>query len=102
MISTGLHSDFDAPPEIPVFLGSIPKHACRESSSDAISGTAVAVVDALKGKEKAQEPSTSASGISLEISVELRMKNYEQLRYLQQLYMIMESLLEKSTRSRSK
>ena len=67
MISNGLHSDFYAPPEIPVILGSTPKRARRESLSDAISGASVAIVDALKGKEKAQEPSTSAiqSGISL-------------------------------------
>ena len=29
MISTGLHSDYDTPPEIPAFLGSTPKRACK-------------------------------------------------------------------------
>lgn len=85
MISTCLHGDFDTPPEIPAFLGSTPERARRESLSDALSGAAIAVVDALKGKE---EPSTPVmpSGISPGRSVELRMKNNEQMRYLQQLY----------------
>ena len=88
MISTGLHSDYDTPPEIPAFLGSTPKRACKESLSDVISGAAVAFANAMKGKEKDQErpiPVVS-SGVSPGRSVELRMKNYEQLRYLQELY----------------
>ena len=66
MISPSLHNDFDTPPEIPVFLGSTPKHARRESLLNAISGAAVFLVDALKGKEKTQEPPASAiqSGVS--------------------------------------
>ncbi len=89
MISTGLHNDFDEPPEIPVFQGSTPKRARRESLSDAISGAAVAFADSLKGRNENQSPASTsvlASGISPGRSVELRMKNYEQLRYLQQLY----------------
>ena len=88
MISTGLHSDYDTPPEIPAFLGSTPKRSRRESFSDAISGAAVAFAGALKEREKGQEQPTSVvpSGTSPGRSVELRMKNYEQLRYLQQLY----------------
>lgn len=88
MIATGLHSDYDTPPEIPAFLGSTPKRTRRESFSDAISGAAVAFADAIKGKEKSNKSQGSAtsSGVSPGRSVELRMKNYEQLRYLQQLY----------------
>ena len=62
--------------------------------SDTISEAAVSIVHALSGstKEKGKErdtPTKSASvsiGISPGKSVELRMKNFEQLRYLQQLY----------------
>ena len=56
--------------------------------SDAISGAAVAFANAMKGKEKDQERPISAvsSGVSHGRSVELRMKNYKQLRYLQELY----------------
>ena len=86
MITTGLHSDYDTPPEIPAFLGSTPKRARRESLSEAMSGAAVVFADALKGKEKDEKHQGSVvkSGISPGRSVELRMKNYEQ--YLQQLY----------------
>ncbi len=89
MLSTGLHNDFDDPPEIPAFQGSTPKRARRESLSDAISGAAVAFTDSLKSRNENQSPASTsvlASGISPGRSVELRMKNYEQLRYLQQLY----------------
>lgn len=62
--------------------------------SDTISEAAVSIVHALSGstKEKGKEqdtPTKSASvsiGISPGKSVELRMKKFEQLRYLQQLY----------------
>ena len=56
--------------------------------SGALSGAVVAFADALKGREKNQERPTSVvpSGISPGQSVELRMKNYEQLCYLQQLH----------------
>ena len=89
MISAGLHSDFDNPPEIPAFLGSTPKRARRESLSEAISGAAVAFADVLKGKKDPEQPTSNTvvpSGISPGRSVELRMKNYEQLRYLQKLF----------------
>ena len=88
MISTGLHSDYDTPPEIPAFLGSTPKRGSRESFLDASNGAVVAFADALKGREKNQERPTSVvpSGISPGQSVELRMKNYKQLCYLQQLF----------------
>ena len=57
-----------------MFLGTTPKRARKENLSDALSGAAIAVVDALsdalsgaaiavvdvlKGKKKAQEPSAS-------------------------------------------
>ena len=66
----------------------LPKHACKEGLSDAISGAAVVFANAMKGKEKDQERPISvvSSSVSLGQSVELRMKNYEQLRYLQELY----------------
>lgn len=85
MISNGLHDDFDNPPSIPAFLGSTPKRPRRDSLSDAISVAAVTFADAMKqGREK---PTTVVGGgVSPGRSVELRMKNYEQLHYLQQLY----------------
>ena len=60
--------------------------------SDTISEAAASIVHALSSGEKGKEqdtPTKSASvgiGVSPGKSVELRMKNFEQLRYLQQLY----------------
>ena len=89
-ISAGLH---DSPPDLPAFLQSQPKKPCKqESLSDTISEAAVSIVHALSSREKGKEQDTrtkSASvstGVSPGKSVELRMKNFEQLRYLQQLY----------------
>ena len=94
-IGAGLHDDFDSPPDLSAFSQSQPKKPPkRESLSDTISEAAVSIGHALsestkeKGKEQ-DTPTKSASvsiGISPGKSVELRMKNFEQLRYLQQLY----------------
>ena len=89
-IVSGVHSDYDNPPDFPAFSGTAPKRARTESFSDAISGAAVAIVKALSEKETAK-PLTSSSGavgpgMSPSKVVDLRMKNFEQLRYLQQLY----------------
>ena len=59
--------------------------------SDTISEAAVSIVHALSGlKGKEQGTPTKGASVSIGISpgksVELRMKNFEQLRYLQQLY----------------
>ncbi len=86
MITAGLHGDYDNPPNIPAFSGSTPKRPRRDSLSDAISGAAVAFAEAVKGKDKEKPATALPSGVSPGKSVELRMKNFEQLRYLQQLY----------------
>ena len=88
MYSSDLHDDLDKPPNIPAFQSDVtPKRPRRESLSDVLSGTAVAIAQALK---KPSEVNASVqlppSGISPTKAVELRMKNYEQLRYLQQLF----------------
>ena len=74
------------------------QEARKESLSEAIGGAAVAIVKALKSEEKAKDSSQSSCalssgtqsaagpGVSLGRAVDLRMKNYQQLRYLQQLY----------------
>jgi len=49
-IVSGVHSDYDNPPDCPAFSGTAPKRARRESFSDAISGAAVAIVKALSEK----------------------------------------------------
>ena len=95
MIASNLHEDRDNPPNIPAFCGSTPKRTRQqESFSDAISGAAVAIVKALGGEAPSKTSSppvtpvqlSTAAGVSPAKSVELRMKNFEQLRYLQQLF----------------
>ena len=89
MISSGLHEDYYEPPDIPAFSGNGCKRPRRDSLSDSLSGAAVAFASALnKGnntdRDKHSTPSTTEV-VSSSQAIELRMKNYEQLRYLQSL-----------------
>ena len=94
MIASHLHDDRESPPNIPAFGKSIPKRSQQQSFSDAISGAAVAFAQALKNDHddpsKTATPThartTTTGGLSPVKVVDLRMKNFEQLRYLQQLY----------------
>ena len=91
-IASGIHDNYDNPPDTPAFSGAAPKCARKESLSEAISGAAVAIVKALSTdpKEKASEGLQSicppGPGVSPGHAVDLRMKNFQQLRFLQQLY----------------
>ena len=96
MICTSLHDDMDKPPDIPAF-GSITKKPRKESVADAITGAAATVIKALRtpdinsssGSKPSAEPESHISpitGISPGKAVKLRMKNLEQLRYLQNLF----------------
>ena len=89
-ICGNLHDDFENPPDLPAFRNETPKKAKRESLSDALTGAAVAFAHVFKGSAShVQNPSetpAAAVGLSPGKAVELRMKNFEQLRYLQQLY----------------
>ena len=86
MISAGIHDNYDEPPNIPAFSGS--KRAKKETLSDCFSGAAVAVMKALQGNDKEKEAAPLSTGTSpgKSINIDLRMKNFEQLRYLQSLY----------------
>ena len=87
MISTGIHSDYHNPPNIPAFTGTSSKRGrltkSHDNLSEALSSAAVAVVDAIKGKENVSTVSTKS--VSPDTAVEIRMKCYQQLRYLQSL-----------------
>lgn len=95
MMASNLHDDLHRQP--PAFSGSTPKRPCRESLSDALSGAAVSFAKAFNGEQPNTCTSSSgpphsclSSSTSLGVSsgkeVELRMKNNEQLCYLQQLF----------------
>ena len=82
-IVSGVHDDYDNPPESPAFSSSPPKRVRKESLSDAIGGAAIAIVKALKTdpKEKActsQSGTTfcpgAGPGVSPGRAVDLRMK----------------------------
>lgn len=78
------------PPDLPAFRNETPKKAKQESLCDALTGAAVALAHAFKGSTSlVQSPSempVTAVGMSPGNGVDLRMKNFEQLCYLQQLY----------------
>ena len=96
MICTNLHDNMDKPPNIPAFGGSTKKPR-KESVTDAITGAAATVIKALrtpdvngssnsKANVESESHRTPITGISPGKAVELRMKNLEQLRYLQNLF----------------
>ena len=79
MIVSGIHDDLDNPPIVPAFSLSEPKRRRKESLSETLTGA----------KENEAHQTTqgpSDVGLSPGKAIELRMKNFEQLRYLQQLY----------------
>ena len=79
MISAGQHDDYDEPPQELPFYGSERKKPKRDSLEDALKGAATAVCKMLSPSENPSDKSSSSQ-------VNLRMKNYEQLRYLNSLY----------------
>lgn len=94
MIVSHLHSDRDSPLNIPAFSKNTsgPKRS-QQSFSDAITGAAVAFAQALRNDNQCtSQPATptpvctTAGTLSAAKVVDLRMKNFEQLRYLQQLF----------------
>ena len=89
MICSGLHDDYENPPDIPTFsTHPMPKKPRKESLSDALTGAAVAFAKVFSDKDKPKPSQLSAptSCASPGKTLELRMKNFEQLRYLQQLF----------------
>lgn len=84
MVANDLHDDLDVPPNVP-FFGSTPKRTRQPSVTNAISGAAVAITKALGGTPHESGSSGCHTGISPGRAIELRMKNYEQLRCIQQL-----------------
>ena len=111
MISGGLHDDYEKPPDIPAFHRPLKRPRKDNNLSDALCGAATAVCRALSpgpssagssgsssssgssGSSSSSGSSGSSSGshmmpfsVSPTRAVNLRMKSYEQLRYLKQLF----------------
>ena len=88
LIANKIHDDLDTPPKIPAF-SSIPKRHRQQSNSSAISVAATALVKALEGGQQGENKTAvvcKQQGVSPGKAIDLRMKNYEQLRYVQQLF----------------
>ena len=104
MISSGCHDDYDNAPCIPAFTSTAPtcKKPRKDNLSEALTGAAVTFAKAVSGgtpdkavaqsmhqESPASTPGADSAiipGVSPRKAVDLRMKNYEQLRYLQQLH----------------
>ena len=93
MIVGGLHSNTDKPPDIPVFHCGEPQKR-KESIAGAITGAVDAFVKLVEQKSPQKNPrgespakvGTSVAAVSSAKVVDLRMKNFEQLCYLQGLF----------------
>ena len=77
------------PPDFSPLSTHAPKKSRRESLSDVVAGAALVVTNALSGRSSpvpSQKLPSTRIGVSPGRAVELRGKNYEQLRSLQKLY----------------
>lgn len=79
MFVANTHDDLEHPPNVPLITGSVQRQARKESLTDAFTNAASAIAKALS------PPTTPSSTCSLSKVVDIRMKNLEQLRCLQQL-----------------
>ena len=97
-ICSNQHESYDNPPKLPAFNDPQPKKR-KESFTDAITEAAVAFASVVSGAKNhpssSNEPSSSnyqSGSLAANVAVspgkvvELRMRNYEQLRYLQKLF----------------
>jgi hypothetical protein len=98
MLYCDSYDDYNKPPPVPIFSGSLPKRQKKESVNEAIAGGLLAISRAVSPCSNVSPPpvhpcsaasSSSAPSCNVGISpskcVELRMKNFQQLRYIQQL-----------------
>ena len=109
-IATDHHDDYDEPPDWPQFksqsAGVPKKKRGQDSLSDALSGATKVFAEAVTSGRQGTLPSashlsqsSSSTCISPAKKVDLRMKNYEQLRFLP---MMMEFYVKKSIQSKRK
>jgi hypothetical protein len=89
MIHCGTHDGYDNPPAVPMFSGTQPKRPRKESLADTIAESVAAFSKAFGSNSPAQSSTSSPTptlGLSPGKSIDLRMKNLQQLRYIQQLF----------------
>ena len=91
MISNGLHKSTDEPPNVPMITGKAAKQPKRESVHDTVVDAAKAVVEAMMSSRPKDDQSQAATsqastGVSPLCLANIKMKYYEQLRYLHTLF----------------
>ena len=94
MVANGIHDDLEEPPQVPMITGITPKRAKKETLSDVLTPLANAITKAFTGNQASSTPEkravasqqSSQCGISPAKVADIRMKNLEQLKFLQQLY----------------
>ena len=92
MISNGLHESTDEPPNVPMITGKAAKQPKRDSMHDTVVDAAKAVAEVLTGLRQKDDHSkvptsqASTTGVSPLRLADIRMKHYEQLRYLHTLF----------------
>ena len=88
MIICNTHDDMDNPPRVPMITGSVQKQPRRESLTDVFTSAATAVANAFSSTridQSAETPLSQQVKCSPTKTVDIRMKNLEQLRVLQGL-----------------
>ena len=89
MVISGTHDDLETPPRVPMIVGApIPKRPKQQDSmTSAITNAATAFANAISPKPSiaASSTPTCALGVSPGKAADIRMKNLEKLRYMQQL-----------------
>ena len=85
MIQCGTHDSYEDPPNVPMIIGIPPKRS-KENFSESLANAAVAIVKALSPPPPEKKENSDIVRISPAKKCDLRMRNLEQLRYIQQLY----------------
>lgn len=89
MIVNEIHESYDQPPNVPLITGMVPKQSKKnkESISEVIAGAANAFLKAVCPRTPTETVNeSSCASISPGKTADIRMKNLQQLRYLQQLF----------------
>lgn len=92
MISSGIHVSTDDPPNVPMISGNLPKRSKQDTSTGNVAtdviveAVAKALVPKIPSSSSPPAVCTSTSASSPVTLAEVRMKNLEQLKFLQGLY----------------
>ena len=93
MIVNGVHESTEEPPNVPMITGLPTKRSKNESVHDVVVDAAKAIAQVFTASQKGHSPpkgnlhsGCSTNNISPARLADVRMKHYEQLRYLHKLY----------------